>query len=260
MHEKSDNSILTQLLAGGTSAVVAKSITAPLERIRIIQQTSLSQFSVFNLTSQIYRKEGFLSFWRGNLPAVMRIFPTYALRLTLFERFKPIFSNKQSFSSSLSSGCLSSAVTTVITYPLDVLRTQMAVNKNRLSLVKSISQIRQTNGLYKGMSVNLVEAIPYVGISLASYDTLKQRFPESPKLLLAVLTGMTATVICFPLDTVRRYLIVNSDLNFKSAVNQLWAQGKWLRFYRGLPIAVFKSGPTVGVILTLNDYLKQIRK
>ena len=252
MHE-----VAAQLLAGGVSAVVAKTTTAPLERLRILQQTRTG-LGTAELARSIYSKEGLSAFWRGNVPAIIRIFPTYALRLTLFDRFQ-IFSSKGSFSNAVVSGCSSALVTLAVTYPLDVIRTQMAASGRDTpvkSLVEVTRSIYKANAFYKGFTINMVETVPYVGISLGSYDTLKRAYPEMPHFPIAVATGVTATVICYPLDTLRRFIVVHPELRVQPGFEALCADGGWRRFYRGLPIAVIKSGPTIGIILTLNDYLK----
>ena len=257
----SEPSIGVQLLAGGFSAVVAKTATAPLERIRIIQQTVQSNrnISAISLIRDITKDEGLAAFWRGNLPAVIRIFPTYALRLTLFERFKDVFGKKDSFAGGLLSGCASSFVTTAVTYPLDVLRTRMATDRGQrgVSFREAYVVVKASRGLYKGITINMIEAVPYVGISLASYDAFKRNFIHVPHWCSAITTGLLATGVCFPLDTLRRYLVVNHETTVSVGIRELWEQGRIKRFYRGLPVSLVKSGPTVGLILTLNDEIKR---
>jgi len=249
------NEIGGQLLAGGLSAVIAKTATAPLERLRILQQTRSGLGSV-DLARTIYRQEGVAAFWRGNVPALLRIFPTYALRLTLFDHLK-IFSARDSFSSAILSGCASAFVTLGLTYPLDVIRTQMAASgKEGKSLVEVTRKLFKQNAFFKGIGINMVETVPYVGISLGSYDALKRSYPDTPRFPLAVITGVSATVICYPLDTLRRFIVVNPELGAQAGFAQLLGEGGWRRFYRGLPVAIVKSGPTIGIILTLNDFLK----
>ena len=246
--------VITQLIAGGVSAVVAKTTTAPLERIRILQQTRSGQSSI-DLIRSIYKTDGITAFWRGNVPALLRIFPTYALRLTLFDKFKR---KDESIYSSILSGCTSAFVTLAFTYPLDVIRTQMAASSESRRLIATTRLLYQTRSLYKGFTINMIETVPYVGISLGSYDYLKRSHPAIPKFALAVSTCIAATNICYPLDTLRRFIVVHPGMNISSAISALLADGGWMRFYRGLPIAVLKSGPTVGIILTLNDYLRKI--
>lgn len=251
----SPSTVIKKLVIGGTSATIAKSLTAPLERVRLIQQTS-GETQTFGLIRDIVRQEGVPALWRGNFSAVMRIFPTYALRLTLFDSFK-LFNQKDTFSAALLSGCAASLVTTISTYPLDVIRTQMAAKRGvaRSSFWDTFTAIRASKGFYKGVGINLIENVPYVGISLGSYDYLKQEFPDVSKLALAVTTSSVATLVCFPLDTLRRFMVMNPELNVGPAYKEL-AQHGWARFYRGLPVSVLKAGPTVGLILTLNDALK----
>jgi hypothetical protein len=247
--------VVWHLLAGGISAVVAKTATAPLERLRILQQTK-SNLGVLELSTNIRDAEGISAFWRGNLPALLRIFPTYALRLTLFDQFK-FFSKQETFRSAILSGCASAFVTIAATYPLDVIRTQMAASyKQSPTLMQTVRDVYTRGAFYKGFGINMIETVPYVGISLGSYDFLKQMYPLAPPFILALSTGIAATTICYPLDTLRRYVVVNPELSVNAAFKTLVAEGGWRRFYRGLPVALAKAGPTVGIILSLNDFLK----
>ena len=75
-------------VAGGISAAVSKTVVAPLERVKILLQIQDAhkhiakdqQYKgVVDCFSRIYKEQGFLSFWRGNVVNVVRYFPTQAL-------------------------------------------------------------------------------------------------------------------------------------------------------------------------------------
>ena len=55
------------LLFGTAGGIVAKTCTAPLERLTTYRQASIdSKLSIRTLLSNIYREEGIAGFWRGN--------------------------------------------------------------------------------------------------------------------------------------------------------------------------------------------------
>ena len=75
-------------VAGGISAAVSKTVVAPLERVKILLQIQDAQKfipkdqqykGIVDCFSRVYREQGFLSYWRGNVVNVVRYFPTQAL-------------------------------------------------------------------------------------------------------------------------------------------------------------------------------------
>ena len=67
------------LMAGGLAGAVARTVKAPIERVKIIFQIDRSAGSAAkgyrHILSSIYDKEGFFGFWRGNSAAVLRVIP-----------------------------------------------------------------------------------------------------------------------------------------------------------------------------------------
>jgi hypothetical protein len=92
---------------------------------------------------RIPKEQGALSLWRGNVPNLLRIVPTYGLRFTLFDYFQtwsavglsagePLTLPRQ-----MASGALSGLVTCVATYPLDLARTRMSATATALDAATS---------------------------------------------------------------------------------------------------------------------------
>ena len=80
-----------RLLAGGASGVVTKSMTAPLERIKILLQlrsmskvTASSSSSILGTMRAVLRDEGIRGFWKGNGANCTRVVPVYALKVRKF--------------------------------------------------------------------------------------------------------------------------------------------------------------------------------
>lgn len=65
---------LNSFLAGGLAGMIAKTIVAPIERVKLLMQLSTNSIplksvgTVWTTSSRIYRQEGFLAFWRGEKP------------------------------------------------------------------------------------------------------------------------------------------------------------------------------------------------
>lgn len=88
------------VIAGGIAGCVAKSATAPLSRITILYQThsmrvagvEMSKFStedsLFRVFQSIYRQEGIMSFWKGNLTAIIHRFPYSGVNFAMYDLMK----------------------------------------------------------------------------------------------------------------------------------------------------------------------------
>ncbi len=77
------------------SGIIAKTVSAPIERIKLLLQTQSINDNVtvkykgpINCAVRIYREEGLLSFWRGNLANVYRYFPSQAISFAFKDKYK----------------------------------------------------------------------------------------------------------------------------------------------------------------------------
>ena len=90
-------------------------------------------------------------------------------------------------------------------------------------------------GFYAGCGASCLEIAPYSAIAFGAYEGLKQR-GEAPlwRVGAGVASGVCATTACYPLDTVRRQLMLDGALGFQSryqgsilrCVGYTWAQGR----------------------------------
>ena len=112
-------------VSGGFAGIVAKTAVAPLERIKIIYQTSSIPFtysSALTKAADLYKQNGFLTFYRGNLPNILRITPYSAIQFALFDLLKNLFITKEETSLQLKLkhflfGSISGLTATIIMHP-----------------------------------------------------------------------------------------------------------------------------------------------
>eukprot|EP00659_Diplonema_papillatum_P017490 gene17490-26911_t len=73
---------LTDFLIGGVSASIAKTATAPIERVKLVIQTQdanpkiisgeVQRYNgIINCFSRIYSEQGMSAFWRGNFTNII---------------------------------------------------------------------------------------------------------------------------------------------------------------------------------------------
>ena len=98
------------LLIGGISGIVSRTITAPLELWKIQQQNYFIPNSTFR---DVLQKEGMRYLWKGNYANCIRIFPQYSINYALFRKIDNTINNK------LISGIVSGSCSIGIIYPLE---------------------------------------------------------------------------------------------------------------------------------------------
>uniref|UniRef100_A0A7S1FI24 ADP/ATP translocase n=1 Tax=Noctiluca scintillans TaxID=2966 RepID=A0A7S1FI24_NOCSC len=237
----------TDFLLGGVSGAFAKTLTAPIERVKLVIQTQDANpkirsgevpryTGIGNCFSRIHSEQGAAAFWRGNFTNCIRYFPTQAFNLSFKDSIKkmfPKYSPKQDFGMffavNMASGGLAAAGSLTIVYPLDYARTRLAsdVGSGKKTFDGLFDCLKKTAAgpkgffsLYAGFGVSLGGIIPYRGFQLGAFDTIVGCNPWKND------TGMmgfastfaaaqTAIVlgagISYPFDTVRRRLQMQAE-------------------------------------------------
>jgi len=238
---------LIDFTLGGVSGAIAKTITAPIERVKLLIQTQdanprirsgeVARYTgIVNCFSRVNSEQGFRAFWRGNLTNIIRYFPTQAFNFAFKDTFKKMFPKydpKKQFGMfflvQMASGALAGAGSLCIVYPLDYARTRLASDVGTgkrdfkgLSdcLVKTATGPKGFLALYNGFGVSVIGIIPYRGVYFGLYDSLRELNPFkddygaagiASKFLVAQCTAIAAGYASYPFDTVRRRLQMQSE-------------------------------------------------
>lgn len=238
---------LIDFAAGGISGAVAKTATAPIERVKLIIQTQDANplikegkvpryTGIGNCFTRVYQEQGLGAFWRGNFTNVIRYFPTQAFNFAFKDQIKSLFPKYSSktdfglfFLTNMASGGLAGAGSLCIVYPLDYARTRLAsdVGKGQKSfngladcLIKTAKGPSGILGLYNGFGISVVGIIPYRGVYFGMYDSLMGINPFrkdstivglAAKFAIAQCTAITAGYASYPFDTIRRRLQMQSE-------------------------------------------------
>lgn len=79
---------LQSFLCGSTAGVLGRTVTAPLDVLKITRQVKGSRTGMLSVCKQIYAMEGWRGFFRGNLSACVKIFPYYAVQVWSYKKFR----------------------------------------------------------------------------------------------------------------------------------------------------------------------------
>ncbi|KAH9810485.1 coenzyme A transporter [Teratosphaeria destructans] len=125
------------LTAGGIAACAAKTVVAPLDRVKILFQASNPQFQKYTgswsgalaAIRDIYRADGSRGLFRGHSATLLRIFPYGGIKFMAYEQIRAIVIPSKEYETSmrrLASGALSGSISVFATYPLEVIRVRLA--------------------------------------------------------------------------------------------------------------------------------------
>ena len=242
-----DKNFLIDFLAGGIAGAVSKTLTAPIERVKLVIQTQDANPKIVsgevprytgigNCFSRIMSEQGFGAFWRGNGVNIIRYFPTQAFNLAFKDTIKAAFPKADKntefakfFAINMAAGGLAGAGSLCIVYPLDYARTRLASDvgtgkkqfNGLLDCLKKTVASSGVGGLYNGIGVSVAGIIPYRGVYFGLFDTLSGYNPyqksennvmrAASKFGCAQFSAISAGYASYPMDTVRRRLQMQSE-------------------------------------------------
>ena len=273
------------LFTGGVAGGVSRTVTAPLERLKILRQCATPEYegiSFYRAMIKFYSLEGFRGFFKGNGSNVAKIVPFSAVEFFAFEMAKHHIMPKDNPRHKgwlLFSGSLAGVIASILTYPMDLVRTILAIHtdKAKHGMIEELVKVYRTGGifgLYRGLGMTLVGISPFIGIKMATFDVLKAKYlpnPESPKftlmnLVLGGIAGTFSMFLTYPTDLLRRkiqLLAFESTGNapytgIASCCQYLYKTEGYRGFYRGMFPSFLKVAPSMAVVFAVNEKLKQL--
>ncbi|KAF6760186.1 mitochondrial carrier domain-containing protein [Ephemerocybe angulata] len=204
--------IIRSGLAGGIAGCVAKTVVAPLDRVKILFQASNPDFQKYAGTftgayragREIYLNHGMRGLFRGHSATLLRIFPYAATKFMAYDQIHYVLMPTQAQETGAKrflAGSLAGVTSVFFTYPLDVIRVRMAFETSpRLvngapvhpSFLATASQMYKEGArslppnsyfnrfpilkLYRGFSVTVAGMVPYAGVSFLSWGYLRSTF------------------------------------------------------------------------------------
>ncbi|GFY82362.1 thylakoid ATP/ADP carrier [Actinidia rufa] len=267
--------------AGAIAGAAAKTVTAPLDRIKLLMQThgiragqesAKKAIGFIEAFALIGKQEGIKGYWKGNLPQVIRIIPYSAVQLFAYETYKKLFRGKDgelSVIGRLAAGACAGMTSTFVTYPLDVLRLRLAVEPGYKTMSEVALNMLKEEGVasfYNGLGPSLIGIAPYIAVNFCIFDLMKKSLPEKyqkrteTSLLTALVSATLSTLMCYPLDTVRRQMQMKGT-PYKTVLDAfpgIVARDGVIGLYRGFVPNALKTLPNSSIKLTTFDAVKYL--
>ncbi|CAO2820093.1 unnamed protein product [Amaranthus hypochondriacus] len=267
--------------AGAIAGAAAKTFTAPLDRIKILMQThgvragqesAKRAMGFLEAIAVIGKQEGIRGYWKGNLPQVIRVIPYSAVQLFAYDTYKKLFRGKDgelSVLGRLAAGACAGMTSTLVTYPLDVLRLRLAVEPGHRTMTQVALSMLRDEGIasfYNGLGPSLIGIAPYIAVNFCIFDLVKKSLPEKYKnrpetsLVTGLVSATLATVTCYPLDTIRRQMQMKGTpyRTVLDAFVGIMERDGWTALYRGFIPNALKTLPSSSIRLTTFDTVKTL--
>ncbi|XP_034044962.1 calcium-binding mitochondrial carrier protein SCaMC-3-like [Thalassophryne amazonica] len=282
--EKTSGYVWRQLMAGAVAGSVSRTGSAPLDRLKVFRQVHGSSAFTGNVLTglQFMVTEGGLrSLWRGNGINVLKIAPETAVKFTAYEQIKHVMrSSNESRNLRLHerfiAGSLAGATAQTAVYPMEVLKTRLTLRKTGQfsGIIDCAKQMLQREGIaafYKGYVPNMLSIVPYAGIDLAVYETLKfawlnrNRGLADPGVTVLVGCGAVSStcgqLASYPLALIRTRMQAQVSADqvsmvalFRSIISKEGIAG----LYRGISPNLLKVVPAVSISYVVYEYTRMM--
>ncbi|KAI0478913.1 mitochondrial carrier protein LEU5 [Xylariaceae sp. FL0804] len=139
-------------IAGGLAGCAAKTAVAPLDRVKILFQTSNPQFAKYTNSwtglgramRDIYASQGVVrGLFRGHSATLLKIYPYAAIKFVAYEQYRAVLiggrRSRETWLRRFAAGALAGVTSVFLTYPLEVVRVRLAFEtKHRSSSLADI--------------------------------------------------------------------------------------------------------------------------
>ena len=177
-----------RLFAGTMSTICVRTLLAPLERLKTEYLFNNSKEALFVTSKIVFKNEGVIGFWKGNLVNIVRTAPFKAINFSAFDTVRTAITktfdvkeNTVADEISLSlSGAFACGTAVTICYPMDVVRTRLVVRggtqkyKNIFSCVRILYKEEGLASFYRGILPAMAQMTPNAAVYYSVYNSLKQ--------------------------------------------------------------------------------------
>lgn len=216
------------LLIGSLTGFITGVTLQPLEIIKTnlminplksVKRSKNPLMSTILITKEIFKHEGLLGFWRGMVPALIKLIASSGLYFSMLsklevaiEKARRTGENSQHFLSSSLARMLSG----ILTNPIQVIRTRFEVlgfaqYKNTFEAIGKIYNQEGMKGFLTGIVPTALRDAPFAGIYFSIYVRMKRRLEEKRKnmslagksFVSGMVAGVIATLLTNPFDLIR---------------------------------------------------------
>lgn len=292
--EKKTGMVWKQLTAGGMAGVISRTSTAPLDRLKILLQvhagSDKNNWTLKRGFQKMLSEGGVRSLWRGNFVNCVKIAPESAIKFFAYENMKRILSGGEQMTDKsrigirerFIAGSAAGICSQFSIFPMEVLKTRLALGKTGeyKHLLDCAQKVYRKDGItvfYRGLGPGLFGVIPYAGIDLCVYETLKIHWlnhhseTTDPGVFVLLLCGTISStcgqLASYPFALVRTKLQAQTnDPTFKGIrakgtldmFRTIFRQSGVRGLYRGIIPNFLKVAPAVSISYVVYEKTRRL--
>jgi len=277
--------LVAKLYAGGVAGAVSRTVTAPIDRLKMLLQAAppgQATPGLWPTCVDIYREGGLRAFFRGNGANVAKVVPETAVKFVAFDFLKEVIAKDPGNATPFerfTAGGLAGTAAQVAIYPLEVVKTRMAVSppgtySSLPHCLRTLAVDEGVRALYRGLVPSAAGIIPYAGIDLAANSLLKEfvvrrceQQGREPSVLQLLSCGMasssTAMLATYPANLIRTRLQASGLPSaprydgFLDCLKRTLEMDGLAGLYRGLLPNAMKAVPATSVSYLVYDLLNR---
>merc|ERR1712233_149333 len=236
---------------------------------------------VLDCTRRVLKTEGVYPFWRGNLANVLRYFPTQALNFAFKDQIKSLFKTSKDapqalkFGTNIASGGFAGTLSLLFVYSLDYARTRLANDAKGKGGERQFNGLIDVyvktlksdgiRGLYRGFTISAVGIFIYRGMYFGLFDTLKpiliggKDSSVAASFLLGWAVTVTAGLMSYPIDTIRRRMMMTSGgvVKYKDSIDcavQIMKNEGFMSMMKGAGANILRGVAGAGVLAGFDKF------
>lgn len=208
--------VVKSFLAGSLSGTCSTLLFQPLDLIKTrVQQVNGIGSSTLDVTKEILGRKSLPGLWQGLYPSLVRTVPGVGIYFSCMHTMKTtLFHGAPSSNQSLFIGASSRAIAGCLMIPATVIKIRCESGKygykSIFGAVHSITVNEGLRGLSSGLLPTLVRDVPFSGIYLMLYETLKVEVDRArggssqvDKFACSLVAGALASIVTQPADVIK---------------------------------------------------------
>ncbi|XP_020104319.1 probable mitochondrial adenine nucleotide transporter BTL3 isoform X1 [Ananas comosus] len=168
-------------------------------------------------------------------------------------------------------GAVAAMVSRTFVAPLERLKLEYVVRgeqRNLFELIHKIATTERLKGFWKGNFVNILRTAPFKAVNFYAYDTYRKQLlklsgneetTNFERFLAGAAAGITATIICIPMDTIRTKMVAPGGEALGGVIgvfrHMVQTEG-FFSLYKGLVPSLISMAPSGAVFYGVYDILK----
>lgn len=175
-------SMSTKVLAGTISGTGAALVCSPTELLKTRMQAAAAGHSTMDVIRQVVRQDGFLGLYRGATPGVVRSSVLTATQCATYDEAKRwVMSNlgwEDGINTQLVTGLATGLVSTTITNPVDVIKTNMFTSGSKsggpIQTARDVYQRAGMKGFLRGWSASYMRLGPQTLVMFMAAEKMRK--------------------------------------------------------------------------------------